>query len=268
MGTPALMVTTASGGVRTCMAAMERGLDIEGTLFSLTGEPYTAAKAAVIEEAGATGASQYAMAEAGAIGMACAAGDAYDDVHLLGDKVATIQRPTRVGDNGATVDALVHTTLLASSPKLMLNVDSGDYAVMEERDCGCGAFPAPFRTHLHTIRSHEKLTSEGMSFLGSDLITLLEEVLPTRFGGRPTDYQLLEREEGGLTRASLVVRGDVGEIDRDEVAGLTLDFLRSRGQPERLMAEIWDQGQTLEVIRDEPRLTPGSKIMPLQPMVD
>ena len=30
--------------------------------------------------------------------------------------------------------------------------------------------PPPFRRHLHTIRSYEKLTSEGMSFLGGDLL--------------------------------------------------------------------------------------------------
>jgi hypothetical protein len=49
-------------------------------------------------------------------------------------------------------------------------------------------------THLRDIRSQEKLTAGGMTFLDTDLIRVLEEVLPARFGGAPTDYQLVEEE--------------------------------------------------------------------------
>ena len=56
-----------------------------------------------------------------------------------------------------------------------------------------------YTTHIHTIRSWEKLTSEGMTFCGHDLIRLIEEVLPARFGGRPTDYQFVE---SGARRAA------------------------------------------------------------------
>ncbi len=154
------------------------------------------------------------MVEAGLIGIACLAADAPDDVHLLSDKIATIQRERSVGSNGRTVGALFHTTLLAASPKLMLNVESGDYGVREERSCGCGALPTGFRSHLHTIRSYEKLTSEGMSFLGGDLLSLVEHVLPARFGGGPTDYQLVEREREGLPKVSLVVSRVVGQVER------------------------------------------------------
>ena len=38
---------------------------------------------------------------------------------------------------GLTVGALHYTTLNASSPKLMINVESDDYGVLEERACGC-----------------------------------------------------------------------------------------------------------------------------------
>jgi hypothetical protein len=33
-----------------------------------------------------------------------------------------------------------------------------------------------------------------MSFLDSDAIRALEQVLPARFGGAPTDYQLVDQE--------------------------------------------------------------------------
>ena len=59
---------------------------------------------------------------------------------------------------------------------------------------------------FHTIRSHEKLTAGGMTLLDTDVIRLLDEVLPARFGGAPTDYQLVEHEsddgEPGWTSSS------------------------------------------------------------------
>jgi hypothetical protein len=263
-GSPGVLVTSASNGVRVCLAAIDRGLDISGTFFVLGGEPYTPAKAKVVVSTGSRAACHYAMAEAGAIGIACTGAGAADDVHLLSDKVASIDRERSVGGNGTTVRALFHTTLLLSSPKLMLNVESGDSAVRERHACGCRALPAAFDTHLHTIRSYEKLTSEGMSFLGGDLITLLEEVLPGRFGGHPTDYQLVESERGGLPKVNLLVRPTVGSVDSDEVARSALEFLRSRGDAERMMGEIWDQGETVQVIRGDPHMTEASKILPLQ----
>lgn len=263
-GTPAILVTPASAGVRTCRAALDNALDISGTLFVLGGEPYTDAKAAVLRESGSVGFCHYAMVEAGLIGLACQAGDAPDDVHLVSDKIATIQRERRVGQGESIVRALFHTTLLPASPKVMLNVESGDYGVRVDRDCACGALPAAFRSHLHSIRSYEKLTSEGMNFLGGDLLTLVEDVLPARFGGSPTDYQLVETERDGLTRVSLVVSHAVGKIDEDSVVHAVLAFLRNRGLGEAMMADMWAQSLTLHVVRQEPHVTSGGKILPLQ----
>lgn len=263
-GAPAILLTTPSAAVRTCAEATGSGFDIAGSFFVLVGEPYTAAKAAVINGAGCTAASHYAMVEAGMIGLACQAPCAPDDVHLVSDKVATIQRDRPVGVNGGTVPALFHSTLLPASPKVMLNVESGDYAVRAERDCGCGVLPAGFRSHLHNIRSYEKLTSEGMHFLGVDVLSLVEEVLPARFGGRPTDYQLVEREECGLTKVVLVVSPAVGPLDPDEAIDTMLDFLRHRGVGQHLMAEVWANGETLRVVRAEPHVTAAGKIQPLQ----
>ena len=130
---------------------------------------------------------------------------AIDEVHLLLDKVAVLQYPKVVRPGLPPVGALHLTTLLPSCPKLMLNVETDDYGVLSERDCGCPLGALGFRTHLHDIRSYEKLTSEGMSFLGGDLLTLVEELLPQRFGGGPADYQLVEEEVGGLPKVSLVV---------------------------------------------------------------
>ncbi len=266
--TPALLSTTVSGGVRVCAAALDEGLDIRDTLFVLVGEPYTAARAEVVARTSSRAFCHYAMTEAGLIGLACCAAGQPDAVHLLDDKVATIERPRRFGSLGVELPALVHTTLHPASPKLMINVESGDTGVREPSDCGCGALPAGFRTRLHTIRSYEKLTSEGMHLLGVDLLGLVEDHLPATFGGRPTDYQLLERERDGLPVVSLLVRPEVGELDERRVVESVLAFLRARGAGQRLMADVWKEGQTLRVLRDAPHATAGGKIPALRTLAE
>ena len=68
---------------------------------------------------------------------------------------------------------------------------------------------------LHSIRSFEKLTGEGVSFLGETLLELVETVLPARFGGAITDYQFAEHEtERGVTRLELRVHLRVGAFAR------------------------------------------------------
>jgi hypothetical protein len=261
-GTPALLDTSASSGVRVCLAAKQHGLDIAGTFFRFGGEPYTPAKARLVAESGSRAACHYSMGEIGHIGLACAAPAGLDDVHLLEDKVAVIQRHRPVGADGRSVGALYHTTVLPSCPMLMLNVESGDYGVLEERRCGCPVGELGFHRHLHGIRSYEKLTSEGIAFLGTELLRLLEEVLPASVGGNATDYQLVEEEEQGLPKVSLLVSPRVGEVDEQAVVATALRVLAAYPGGE-LMAEHWRQGGTLRVLRREPYVTGGAKILPL-----
>jgi hypothetical protein len=51
-------------------------------------------------------------------------------MHLLTGTVALIQRPVTLRDDAGTVAALHLTTLRRESPKVMLNVDTGDYGVI------------------------------------------------------------------------------------------------------------------------------------------
>jgi len=116
---------------------------------------------------------------------------------------------------------------------------------------------------LHTIRSYEKLTSEGMTFMGSDLLTLVEEVLPSRFGGYPTDYQFVEEEKGGLAKVSIFVSPRVGSVDEVQLVAVVLETLRARSGLNEKMVRMWRKGQTLEVVRREPYATSTAKILPL-----
>jgi len=260
-GTPALVDTIVSSGVRICLAARDQGLDIRGTFFRCGGEPLTPAKSQVIEDAGGRVVCHYAMAELGRIGIACATAEHIDEVHILGDKVGVIQRAKTVGE--ASVPALFLTSIHASSPKLALNVESGDYGVLTERDCGCPMSQIGYHQHAHTIRSYEKLTTEGMHFLGHELVVLIEEVLPAQFGGAPTDYQMVEAEEQGMTKIRLIVSPRVGPMDETTVVSCVLETLGGTSPGMKMMADYWRQGETLQVIREEPHLTAAAKIQAL-----
>jgi hypothetical protein len=160
------------------------------------------------------------------------------------------------------VAALHVTTLLQSCPKLMLNVEIDDYGTIETRACGCPLGELGLVTHMHGIRSYEKLTGEGLNLTGSDLIALVDEVLPGRFGGAATDYQLVEEEVDGLTRVGIVISPRVGPVDESEAIDVVLDALAASPH-NRLLAEVWREGQTVRVLRREPYETRAAKILAL-----
>ena len=259
-GRPAVLTAPSGSAVRVCVAAQELGLDISGSFFRLGAEPYTAGRAESIAAAGCRAGINYYMAELGGfIGVGCGAPAELDEVHLLLDKLAVVQRDKQVGET-ASVGVLAYTTLHPLCPKLLINFESDDYGVLDERHCGCPVGSAGFSQHLHGIRSYEKLTSEGITFAGSDVITLVEEVFPRRFGGSATDYQLVEEEGGGVSRVAILIDPRVRGVDDTEVIQTAISFLRSRGRSQAMMAEIWRNSGALHVIRREPYVTAGAKI--------
>jgi hypothetical protein len=258
-GTPAYLSTTASCAVRVCAAAAAHGLDIRDTFICAGGEPLSPGKVKVIAASGCVVRTNYAMAEVGRMAMACGRPSADDDVHLMTDKLAVVQRAT----GRDRVPALWLTTLHWSTPKIMLNVEIGDTGVLERRRCGCTWDALGFPWHLTTIRSYEKLTTEGMHFVGADLIALVEDILPARFGGSATDYQLVEAEEDGLTRVSLLVSPRLGPLDEAAIRTVALEALGAAGTANRMMAGVWRDSDTLRVVRREPHATRTGKIQTL-----
>ena len=261
-GSPALLNTNAASGVRVAMAALEKGMDISGSTFRLGGEPFTDGKAEVLRSAGVRWGAHYTMGETGRIGVACPAGETVDDAHVVEDKIAVIQRERR-GGSGGPVPVNVYTTLDPTTPKLLLNVESDDYGTLVRRRCGCLLDDVGYTLHLHSIRSWEKLTSEGMNFIGADVLRLVDEVLPTRFGGAATDYQFLEEEEGGLPKVTLLVSPRVGPLDERSVCEAVLQFLGSAPGAGTDYGDRWREGQTLRVVRREPVATGASKVLAL-----
>jgi len=256
--------TNTSNAVRICQALKQRGLDINRTKFLVVAEPLTRKKRQEIEASGANVCARYTFIEGGHVGQGCLNPAAPDDLHFLRDKLALIQHDREVVHAGVSVDAFLFTSLLLSAPKVLLNVESGDYGVIEDRSCGCYFDELGFTNHIYDIRSFDKLTSAGMTFLGTDLIRVIEEVLPAKFGGTSVDYQMVEEEnEEGLTRISVIVSPEVGAIYEDELIQTVLHELGKGKDAQWMMAKVWSQARTLRLKRMRPLTTAGGKLLPL-----
>jgi hypothetical protein len=264
-GTPHLL-TYSSSAVRVCLAATRAGIDIGGTQFSLTGEPLTTARAEVIRACGAHAAGWYGSMESSSIGHACVAPAAPDDVHFLHDRLALIQPGVGANSAGAgqPLEAFFLSSIRPGSLFVLLNVSLGDQAVVSRRRCGCPMEELGWTTHLSTIRSYEKLTAGGMTFLDVDAIRVLEDLLPARFGGAPTDYQLVEEEgEDGRPRLLLLVHPALGPLDPEQVAETFLGAIAPGSGLQRVMGLAWRQASFPRVERRIPIATVTGKILHL-----
>lgn len=257
------LFTFPSAAVRISETARSAGLDVRGARFMVSGEPITGARLASIREAGAEPSTRYGTIESNAIGYGCLAPDHPDDVHLLHDLHAVIQVPDRHA-SGLPAGGLLISSIDSSTPMVLLNLSLGDAGTMGPRSCGCPLEAAGWRTHLHTIRSFEKLTAGGMTFLGSDVIRVLEEALPGRFGGGPADYQLVEEEgPSGSARLRLLVHPDVGPLDAAAVERAFLTALSNGSGPERVMGLAWRDAALVRVERRAPLATAAGKVLHL-----
>lgn len=261
-----IIETYVSSAVRICQAASERKLNIAGTKFLVNGEPLTEAKRKEIEKTGATVCSIYGFVEAGFVGVSCFGENAgADDVHLFEDSFALIQHSREVPHAGVSVDAFLFTTLLPAAPKILLNVESGDYGLIETRTCGCKFEKLGFTKHISNIRGFDKLTSSGMTFVGTEIVRIIEEVLPAKFGGSSTDYQMIEEEDDkSLTKMSLIVNPTVGKVDEAKLIKTVIFELGKGNDAQRMMAEVWSKSQTVRIKREKPYTTARGKLMPLQ----
>ena len=256
--------TYVSPAVRLCQASAAAGIDLTGARFTVTGEPLTAARLAAIQGAGAEAVADYGSAESGFIGYGCLVATAPDDVHLFHDLHALLWLEAGEATRELPPGALLVSSLRPTAPVILLNVSMGDRAEVVRRACGCPLERLGWMTHLHTIRSYEKLTAGGMTFLDTDVIRVLDEVLPGRFGGGPTDYQLAEEETSdGRARIRLLVHPAIGPLDADDVVGTFLAALGSGSRADRMMALHWRETGLLVVDRQVPRATGTGKILHL-----
>jgi hypothetical protein len=261
-GTACAVGAFTSPAVRIAAAALAAGLDIRGTVFLVGGEALTAAKRAVIEKAGAEVYTSYPITEVGGVGRACRQMKTGDCVHLMQDRVAAIGRRQRAPLADVEVNALYFTTLLPFSAHVLINAEMGDSGVIEPARCDCLFSRLGFTQQLRDIRSYSKLTGQGMTLVGTDVVRILEEVLPARFGGGPGDYQLVEREGEAQTQVTLRVSPRTGVSSPAQIKACFLEEVR-RFYGGTLAARTWSHAEGIDVAIAEPLTTTTGKSLSL-----
>ncbi len=253
------LVASPSSTVQLCRLSRERGVELTGAEFTLTGEAVTPARLASIRSTGAAAVPSYGAKEAGILAYGCLQPAEADELHFYDDSFAWIRAGAHGGAGDLPDDALLVTALNRSWPYVTLNVSLGDRAMVTARRCGCPLEGLGWTWHLHTVRSFEKLKVGGLTQPGP-VVRLIDELLPARFGGTPSDYQLVVHDEvvDGQERFSLLVRPTLGEIDAAVVKTMAVASLTEAGAP---VASLWREPRWLTVERAAPRTTVRGKIL-------
>jgi hypothetical protein len=261
-GIPCLVSGPASPAVRLAAAALDRGLDIRGTLFLVSGERLTDAKRAVLEHAGGEPFARYGISELGFVGHGCRAMTHGDCVHLYSNALAAIthRRTAPLTDMG--VDSLLYTTLLPTAPLVLINFEVTDSGVLEKANCDCEFSRTGLHWRIRDIFSFGKMTGHGMTLMGTELVRVLEHVLPARLGGRPGDFQLVEHEGSAQTMLELRVSPRVSASSIEKIRECFLEEIRLV-YGGSLAGRVWRHAEAVEVVLAEPVVTTSGKVNPL-----
>lgn len=255
------LFTYTSAAVRLAQCALVSGIDLHGAQITISGEPTTPARLESIKCSRMDAVPAMGCVEVGHIAYGCLTPEAPDDMHLLKDLHAAIQPGKSNNRPGLRPQALLFSTLRLSSPLILINVSLGDQATLKKGTCGCFLGELGLDTHLQYVRSFEKLTSGGMAFLDTEIVQVIEQDLPRRFGGGPTDYQLLEDErDDGKPQLRLIIHPRVGPLDLDQVKTIFLQKIASGSGAEKLTSLIWRDLDMVTIERSLPKTTATGKI--------
>lgn len=253
--------TYVSSAVRVCAVAKETGLNIAGTRFFISGEPLTERKRMEIEGTGCKTVNTYYFTEGGLAGCNC---DnpliKTDDIHFFKDSFALIQHIRETQEH--KLNLFLFTSFYQGCPIIMLNMENGDYGVIEKKNCGCLLDQYGFFDHIYNIRSIEKICSEGMTFYTKDIIDIVEEEFPKKFGGSSIDFQIVEEEDkDGLTHLYIYVNPEIKDINERLAKQILFDRLRPNIN-RSVRIKFWEEADTFRIIKAYPFETPRGKILP------
>ncbi len=251
-----------SPAVRVAVAAREAGLDLRGTLFFVAGEALTDAKRNSIVQAGAEVYSFYPITDLGGVGCACRQMKTSDSVHIFTDGLCVISHRKKAPLSNLEVNALLFTTLLPFAGHILINAEMDDSGIIEPARCDCLFSRIGFTQQIRDINSYGKLTGQGITLVGTDVVRVLEEALPRLLGGVPGDYQLVEREGPAQTLVTLRVSPRTGVRATEQVKEAFLREVR-RFYGGALAARTWSHAEGLEVVIAEPLCTTTGKALPL-----
>jgi len=202
---------------RVAAAALDNSLDISGCLAVVAGEALTDAKRAVIEAAGIRVYPTYGTTDFGSIGMPCREMDTGNCVHVLQQNCALISKRSEGVVCDRPVESLYVTSVLPFASRILVNAEIGDTGVIEPATCDCSLSRLGLNLQVRDIAAISKVTAQGMTIAADELVQVLEEALPARFGGHPGDYQLLEVEAEAQTEMVLRIRPGVTEYPAQEI---------------------------------------------------
>ncbi len=145
---------------------------------------------------------------------------------------------------------------------MLINAELGDSLTIARANCDCSLERAGLGFEVRDISSYSKLTGQGMTLFGTDVVAVLEERLPAAFGGAPGDYQLVEREAAGQTELELYVSPRVGVADLEAVGQEFTKALRAV-YGGSLATRVWEHSAGFRVLEREPVATAAGKVLPL-----
>ena len=248
--------------VRVASAALERGLDISGTIFSVGGEALSPAKRALLESTGGRVYPFYSTVDVGPVGYSCHRMTSGNCVHLFEDSVAAISRRRLAPLSGVEVNSLLFTTVAPYAARVAINVELDDCGIIEPAGCDCAFSRVGLTRRIREIASFGKVTGQGITLAGTDIVSILEEALPTLLGGGPGDYQLVEQEGPAQTLLVLRVSPRTGVADADRARECFLEEL-ARREGGSLAARTFRHSGALVVTIAEPLTTMTGKVLPL-----
>jgi len=202
---------------RVAAAATSNGFDLTGCVAITSGEALTDAKRQVIQSSGMTVYPSYGTTDFGGIGAPCSQMNRGNCVHIFKHGIALISRKQQTAWTETPVNSLYATSILPRSARIFINAEIGDTGVIERARCDCSFSRLGFDLQVRDIAAISKVTAQGMTIEITELVPLLEEMLPARFGGHPGDYQLIEMEAGSQTEVVLRIRPGVSTAPANEI---------------------------------------------------
>ena len=261
-GVKCLLWAGVSNGARVAAAAAEEGLDISGTTCVLGAEALTDTKREVVEASGCEIHTRYGISELGRIGVACPSMKNTGTVHVCRDSLGVIGYRRTAPLTDVEIDSLMFTTLTPWAPFVLVNVEMDDSGVLAPARCDCPLKAMGFTQQVSNIYSYGRLTGQGMTLVGGDMLRILEHSLPQRFGGAHTDYQLVECEGTNQTEIELRVHPRVGVKSAEEVRAVFLSQVKSLWGG-ALTRRNWEQTEGIRVVIAEPYVSGKNRVHPL-----
>ncbi|MGD0438174.1 MAG: hypothetical protein ABSB86_17060 [Bryobacteraceae bacterium] len=234
---------------RVAEAALSNGLELTGCRALTGGEALTDAKRQLIESAGIRVYSSYGTTDFGGIGMPCSQMSTGNCSHVLKHAIALVSRTQENAWTDMQVNSLYATSLAPLASRIFINAEIGDTGVIEKATCDCSFSKLGFDLQVRDIAAISKVTAQGVTIETTELVPLLEEALPARFGGHSGDYQLCETEAGSQTEIVLRIRPGVSAAPSNDILKHFLDEVkRVYGGSLSVVSWLHSEGIRAEVV--------------------